>query len=337
MQKMQNLLLLTGGASGEHDVSVASCKNIISLIDKTRYNIISILIQKDKTWISDDGDIWHLHKNIEGTVLVSDNGKKIAVDIVFPLVLGDVEDGSLPGYFQSLDTPFVGSKLLASAIGFDKICAKRLLQSYGIDVVPFVEYSAGDTYESLCTQLQSKSLFVKASRSGSSLGAACVRNQQQFEEAIANAQQYDQHILIEKHLNGVRELFCCILEDLALPKLILSDIAEAIYSTEFYDYEAKYSMNNSAEKKMPADISDDHAKTIKDWSAKIFRILRCNTFLRVDLFLHENKLYFSEVNTMPAMTPTSLYLKIMEKSGYESAYVINKLIEQASMKEELCF
>lgn len=325
--KQKNLLLLTGGASGEHEVSVKSRNYITQFIDVNTYNVINVLITKDKTWLLESADGKKLECrliNKAGQCLLSVDETKetIAVDTIFPLVLGDGENGELPGLFESLNAPYVGTGVLGSALCFDKISSKYIAIAHGINCVPFAIYEDDTTFENLCSKLNTNKLFIKPSNSGSTLGAGAATNRLEFQAAIAEAQKYDKAVLIEKYLPNVRELFCGVLYDHG--KLVLSAIGEAVYEGACFTYELKYGKDNII---VPAEIEPQIAKQIQEQSIEIFKMLRCQVFARIDFFLYEGQLYFSEVNTIPAMTPTSIFLKLMAGAGYERPYVVNALFD----------
>lgn len=321
---MKNLLLLTGGASSEHEVSVKSRNYIRNLIDPTCYNIIDVLITKDKTWILEaNSAVCHLLNKNNQPVLLDDMGNMQNIHLIFPIVLGDTEDGSLPGLFQSLNVPYVGTRVLGSAICFDKISAKRITASYSINHVPFVEYDIKLTYDDAVKLLNCQKFFIKPSNSGSTLGATEANNKQEFKQAILLAQKYDHRILIEKFLSNMQEVFCSVCE--IDGKLVPSVIGEAVTGGRVFDYNLKYQHNLIR----IADISNTIADKLKQYALQIFHILDCKTFARIDFFVQNEEIYFSEVNTIPAMTETSIFLKLMESTGYKAEYIINQLLESA--------
>ena len=328
------LLLLTGGSSREHEISVKSRNFVLQFIDENKYEIINVLIKKDKTWIFEgtNQECHLIHKSGNCVLLVENH--VVEFDIIFPLVLGDGEDGSLQGLFESLKAPYIGTKVLGSAICFDKISSKYIMQAHAtarelnIKCVPFIEYSDKINFQKACTQLSCTKVFIKPSNSGSTLGANAASNEEQFQKAILDAQKYDNAILIEKYLENVRELFCGIIYSTD-KQPIVSAIGEAFYEAEYFTYELKYGKDNIL---VPAEIDQEIAKQIKEQSVAIFNILRCCTFARIDFFLYQNQLYFSEVNTIPAMTPTSIFLKLMLAAGYNRELTLEMLFQSTLNK-----
>lgn len=323
----KNLLLLTGGSSGEHEVSVKSRNYITQFIDTNTYNAIHVLITKDKTWLLESAcgkkqECRLINQSGQCLLSVDETNETIEIDTIFPLVLGDGENGELPGLFESLNAPYVGTGVLGSALCFDKITSKHLAIAHGINCVPFDVYEEGATFENACIKLNTNKLFIKPSNSGSTLGASIATNQLEFQTAIYEAQKYDKAVLIEKYLPNVRELFCGVMYDHG--KLLLSAIGEAVYEGACFTYELKYGKDNII---VPAEIYQEIVKQIQEQSIQIFKILRCEVFARIDFFLYEGKLYFSEINTIPAMTPTSIFLKLMAGAGYERPYIVNALFD----------
>lgn len=319
---MKNVLLLTGGSSPEHDVSVKSRNFILPLIDKNKFNVINVLIDKSKTWIlADQNQVCHLINKNNVPTLLTEDGQMIEFDLVFPLVLGDAENGMLQGMFEALKVPYIGTGILGSAIGFDKIASKYFALANGVQCNDFGVYD-GENYQHYSQLLNSAKLFIKPSNAGSTFGCKMVSNYDEFEEAILIAKQYDNRIIVEKYLANARELFCGVFYN--GNTLIISEIGEALTSGKVFDYQLKYDHDLV---KAPCDISKDLVEQIKDLSFKLFKILECKTFSRFDFFLHENELYFNEVNTIPAMTPTSIFLKLISASGYNQIDFLTLLFE----------
>jgi D-alanine-D-alanine ligase len=324
---MKNLLLICGGASAESEVSIASCENISSYIDRTKFNVISILILNDKTWVlKETGKLVHvINKNGRGVLLVDDNDyfKEIDIDVIFPILHGKgVEDGQIQGFFETLNIPYVGSKVLSSALCFDKILAKTIVRAHGISVVNFVEYSNEMSYEKVCELLQTKDLFIKPSNSGSTFGVSKASNAEEFDQSIALAKKFDDTVLIEKYLPNVRELFCTIFQD------TVCDIVEVVIQKEFFDFEDKYSETSEAKVLVHKNLEDDLYSRIQTLSLQIFKILRCHNFSRCDFLLSESgELFFSEVNSIPGMGTKSLMLSSFMAMGYDMHDIVSKMIE----------
>lgn len=324
---MKNLLIVTGGASAERDVSIKSCDYVTQFIDRDIYNIIRVTIAKDKTWVLEKNNqpCYLLNKNGK-CVLLDALGNDVLIDLIFPIVLGDAEDGSLQGYFESLSAPYVGNNILSSVLCFDKISSKYIMSSEfgkkeGVLCVPFIVFQEGMTFQEACLQLNSDQLFVKASNSGSTFGVNKVSNEGEFKLAIEDARLYDKDILIEKSLANVREVFCGIISFGG--EFILSSIGEAMVGGECFSYDLKYNVQNLIQ---PAKLNDLAMQKIYEQSIFIFKTLRCNLFARIDFFIYEDDIYFSEVNTVPGMTENSIFLKLMKWADYDEKTVINMLL-----------
>lgn len=321
---IKNVLFLTGGAYAEHEISIISKNNVMQYVNLQKYNVIVVVIGKDRVWRDEKHNIvCHLIKQNENSCLLFEDGSFILIDVVFPLVLGDAEDGGLQGLCESLDLKYVGNNILSSSLGFDKIIAKKLVNSYGINITPFIDYYLTPVgYDEACSILNNNVLFIKPSNNGSTIGCSKVTNALDFCAGVKLAQQYGKFVLIESFLN-VREISCCLFLD------YVSNLSEIVYDSksEFFGYDDKYVIGY--EVITPALIPLHIAEKMLKQSCEIFKILRCNALARIDFFLVGDEIYFNEINTMPAMTPKSSYLRILQNCGYSQDVVVNGLIESA--------
>ena len=230
---MKNLLVLTGGASAERDVSIKSRDHVMQFIDMALYNVILVNILQDKTWILESNNqTSHLLNKNGKCVLIDALGNEVMIDLIFPIVLGDAEDGSLQGYFESLKAPYVGNNILSSVLCFDKISSKYIMscdyaKQAGVLCVPFLVFEEGVSFKEACAHLNTQQLFIKPSNSGSTLGAGKASNDSEFKMAIENAKIYDNAILIEKYMPDVREVFCGIIK-YGQEFILSSDVSKVI-------------------------------------------------------------------------------------------------------------
>jgi D-alanine--D-alanine ligase len=346
-----NVGILFGGKSAEHEVSLQSAKNVIDAIDREKYDITLIGIDKAGGWHINDSSQFLLNgsdprlialnnTNNDVALTPGDKGDKLLcitdgstsdkIDIVFPLLHGTYgEDGTVQGLLKLVNIPFVGAGVLGSAVGMDKDVTKRLLRDAGIPIAKFLSVYVWER-DKLDFQKVSQYLglpfFVKPANAGSSVGVSKVKNEIQFKEAISGAFEFDNKILLEEFIEG-RELECSVLGN---ESPIASRIGEIIAQREFYSYEAKYIDENGAVLEIPAKIPDATAKKIQEVAIKSFRVLCCEGMARVDFFLtKDNRAIVNEINTIPGFTKISMYPKLWEFSGISYRELIDKLIQLA--------
>ncbi len=338
MNKKLKITLLFGGKSAEHEVSMLSAKNVFNALDKNKYEVFLIGIDKTGYWsffedskILSEKSIEKINRNHNG--FLDPNCGKILVDsdVIFPVLHGGTgEDGTIQGFFKLINKPFVGPGVLGSALGMDKDVAKRLLNQAGIATAKFItlrDYENID-FKKIKKQL-GLPLFIKPANSGSSIGVSKVKKESEFTLAIKEAFKYDSKILIEEFIDG-RQIECSILGN---DNPIASIPGEVITTHEFYSYEAKYLDKNGAILEIPAKLNKKISKQIQEISLKTFKVLECFGLSRVDLFLDKKgKIYVNEINTLPGFTSISMYPKLWEASGISYSDLIDKLIELAIEK-----
>ncbi|GGK07851.1 D-alanine--D-alanine ligase [Lentibacillus kapialis] len=343
--------IIFGGKSAEHEVSLQSAKNIVDAVDKDKYEVVLIGIDKQGKWHINDKSSYlineenptliQLNKSNEAVAIVpgetdhqlvkaTDAGMLDQLDAVFPIVHGTLgEDGSLQGMMRIANLPFVGTSVLGSAICMDKDIAKRLLKAAGINVANGVAFSRANrdqvNFDSVKAQV-GVPMFIKPANQGSSVGVSKVSTEVEFAKAIDQAFQYDQKVVIEETLKG-REIECAVLgnED---PKSSVP--GEILPQTEFYSYESKYIDETGARLEMPAQLSEAEVEKLQKTAVEAFRTLECEGLARVDFFLtEEGEVYVNEVNTLPGFTRISMYPKLWELSGVAYPELIDQLIELA--------
>ncbi|CAM4453635.1 MAG: D-alanine--D-alanine ligase A [Legionellaceae bacterium] len=347
MQKIR-IAILCGGQSAEHEISIRSARNIINALDKNRFDIHIISIDKKGEW--------HLENSLQTLLMDNQSGENLGllpgkknelfvdatqhktlpeIDVVFPVLHGPQgEDGTVQGLLKLANIPFVGSDVLGSAICMDKDVSKRLMRDAGLPISQFLVYhrkeKASIQFSTLVKQL-GLPFFVKPANLGSSIGISKVANEHAFEKAIDLAFTYDHKIIIEEYIQS-REIECSILGN---EDPIASIPGEIVPHLEFYSYEAKYLNDQGASMKIPADLPQDGIKYIQELSIKAFEILGCSGMARVDFFYTPNhKIYINEINTIPGFTNTSMYPQLWEASGISYAALIERLIQLAFEKFE---
>ena len=328
---MIKLGIVYGGVSTEHDISVMSAKSVIENLDKEKYEIHEIYINKYGKWyevIDDEKEeiynlIWTLKK----------------LDVVFPVLHGlGGEDGTIQGMLEMLQVPYVGCKVLASSVGMDKVYTKIIFEKAGIPEAPYVYIKKKENgyiivnenfkeeefkVESITKKLNYP-MFVKPSNSGSSVGVKKATNNEELKMAIENAGQYDNKILIEQGINA-REVECAILDG---TEVRASTVGEIISAEEFYSFDAKYNIPES-KTIIPADISKEQIEQIQKLAIRAFKAIDGRGLARADFFIEKdtNKIYINEINTMPGFTKISMYPKLFEAVGITYTELLDKLTE----------
>lgn len=342
--------ILFGGKSVEHEVSLQSAKNIIEAINKDKYELVLIGIDKQGKWHLNDSSKYILNENNPKLIQLNSSGNNVGlipgnkenlvttnnlssignIDVVFSVIHGTTgEDGVLQGFLKLAEIPFVGPSILASSVCMDKDVTKRLLRDSGIPVSDFLTFDRSKRNSISFEEVSSKlglPLFIKPANSGSSVGISKVKTKEEFQPALNEAFKYDRKILIEEFVKG-REIECSVMGN---EEPIASVAGEIVPQHEFYSYDAKYIDANGALTRIPAHISDEELKRVQEMSVKAFKVLGCEGMARVDFFLTEDsKLYINEINTIPGFTKISMYPKMWEASGISYPDLIDKLIQFA--------
>jgi D-alanine-D-alanine ligase len=351
-----NIGVLYGGRSGEHDVSLCSAASVFSALDRNKYEITAIGIDRDGRWYVQDNPKIILDKNFGKTLSLKKSGKwlvnhfeqknklhlydlknknkEVIIDVVFPVLHGTFgEDGTLQGLLELAMVPYVGADVTGSAVGMDKDIAKRLLNQAGIPVVPSVTVNKQrwqDDSKFIMKNVLDKlglPLFVKPVCTGSSVGVKKVKKKGSLSEAMDFAFQFDTRVMIEKAVD-CREIECAVLGN---EKPVASILGEIVPRHEFYSYEAKYLDPNGAALKIPAEIDKSLATKIRKTAVEGYMALGCSSMARVDFFLDKktNKFYLNEINTLPGFTSISMYPKLWEATGLKYSNLLDKLIALA--------
>lgn len=335
---MQTILIICGGESGEHEVSLQSAHSIASFIPRDRYRPLLVGIDKQGRWLTgdplfenvDDPSRIALAEGLKPAVL-SDrelNGER--VDAVFPIIHGTHgEDGSLQGLLQMQHLPYVGSGVLGSAVGMDKDIMKRLLLHAGLNCVPYeVIYSwqkERPVYQELSERL-GPVLFVKPCNLGSSVGISRIEKDLEFESALQHAFAFDNKVIVEKAIDG-REIEVSVLGN-EHPQASLP--GEIIPGGDFYSYDAKYIDSDKTRLVIPADLSRDSVSRIQAVACRSFQILELSGLARADFFVEaDGRIWINELNTLPGFTKISMYPKLWEASGLAYPELIHRLLQLA--------
>lgn len=330
---MIKLGVIYGGISTEHDVSEMSAKSVIENLNKEKYDIHEIYINKYGKWYEvKDGEQEEIY-NLLWTLK--------ELDVVFPVLHGlGGEDGTIQGMLEMMQVPYVGCGVLASSVGMDKAYTKIVFDKAGIPQAPYIYIRKKDNeyviinenfdeeefkLEKITAKLKFP-MFVKPSNSGSSVGVKKATNKEELKIAIENAGQYDKKILVEQGIDA-KEVECAILDG---KELQTSTVGEIMSAEDYYSFDAKYNIPES-KTVIPAEIKEEQIEAVRKLALKAFKAIDGNGLARVDFFIEKetNKIYINEINTMPGFTKISMYPKLFDAVGIKYSELLDKLIENA--------
>lgn len=343
--------IVFGGKSAEHEVSLQSAKNIVDAIDKSRFDVVLLGIDKQGQWHVSDASNYLLNADDpahialrpsatslaqvpgkhEHQLIDAQNGQPLpTVDVIFPIVHGTLgEDGSLQGMLRVANLPFVGSDVLASAACMDKDVTKRLLRDAGLNIAPFITLTRANRHNISFAEVESKlglPLFVKPANQGSSVGVSKVTSEEQYAIAVDLAFEFDHKVIVEQGIKG-REIECAVLGN---DNPQASTCGEIVLTSDFYAYDIKYIDEDGAKVVVPAAIAPEINDKIRAIAVQAYQTLGCAGMARVDVFLTpENEVVINEINTLPGFTNISMYPKLWQASGLGYTDLITRLIELA--------
>ena len=344
--------LVFGGRSSEHEISCVTAGGVLGAIDREKFDVVPIGITKDGIFVpaEDSTDKWALNKEqlptveFEGKTLTFLPNREIAIngesagkiDVVFPVLHGPFgEDGTIQGFFELLDLPYVGNGVLASAAGMDKEFTKALFEAAGVPVTPHVVIRKSkwmrdpETALEAVKSLGSLPLFVKPARAGSSVGVSKVSDMSSFADAVAKAFEEDDKVVVERAIVG-REVEVAVLEGRNGEPTRVSVAGEIIVKgRDFYDFEAKYLDEDSVDLVIPADLTENELQEMQAIARKAFAAIGGEGLSRVDFFLTKNGFIVNEINTMPGFTRLSMFPSLWKASGIDYKTLITELIELA--------
>lgn len=357
----QKIGLLFGGRSGEHEVSITSARAIASALEqgdnKSKYDVLPVYIDKSGAWQpsnlaqqvltsgkplllkdAEDNEQKETQLATTGFSSLSSAGQSSYsdIDVWFPILHGPYgEDGTVQGLLSLMNVPFVGSGVLGSALGMDKIAMKMAFTQAGLPQVDYVAVNRSQVYSSpcifpkLCDEIEAKldyPCFVKPANLGSSVGIAKVRSRQELEAALDEAASYDRRIVVEAGVNA-REVECAVLGN-DNPKA--SVVGEITFDSDFYDYETKYT-EGAAQLHIPANLPDAIRDRIQAMAIEAFIAVDAAGLSRVDFFYIEatGEILINEINTLPGFTSTSMYPQLWAHSGTPFPQLCDRLINLA--------
>ncbi len=349
MPRKLSLILLYGGRSGEHEISVRSAASIAAALDRNTYDVVPVRIDKKGRWTVDPsimpgngakkpakGARRHLVPDPSVRHLLDAAGQPAErIDVVFPIIHGTYgEDGCLQGLLELADHAYVGSGVLGSSVGMDKVVQKRLLAQADIPIVPFIDFGpeAWATDRKGLTDRIARTLgfpcFVKPANLGSSVGISKAHHLRELGDAVTLALTFDSCIIVEKAVPKAREIECAVLGG-AGPEA--SVLGEVVPSNEFYDYAAKY-VDDRSKTVIPADLPKTLTDRIRRHATDTFSALHSYGMARVDCFVSTESLdvVVNEINTLPGFTSISMYPKLWEASGLSYPALLDRLIGLAT-------
>lgn len=341
----QKLLVICGGQSSEHIVSRMSCTSVMKNLNKEKYEVTLIGIDKEGIWyelkqnqndLSQDGWL--------------DEAKKIPgvfdllrqQDVILPVLHGAFgEDGTIQGLFELANVPYVGCRVLGSSVSMDKIYTKKILQTAGIPQVKSLyvkkkydgqlvvvddHFNESLEIEKIVENKLGFPCFIKASRSGSSVGCYRCNTKEELMDKLIQASHYDRHVVVEECIDCI-ELECAVLGN---DDVVASRVGQIMPHGEFYTFESKYE-DEESKTCIPALVDQSIQDRIRELAIKVFKAVDGHGLSRVDFFLDKktNQVYLNEINTMPGFTKISMYPQLMEDFGISYSELIDRLIQLA--------
>jgi D-alanine-D-alanine ligase len=356
----RRIVLLFGGRSAEHEVSVASARSVIDALDPERYEPIAIGVTKQGRWHllaggpralraavpgalpavgSADGPEVALDQDPGAQTLVGPDGGRTPIDVVFPVMHGPFgEDGSIQGFLEMAGVPYVGSGVLGSALGMDKAVQKIVFRAAGI---PIVDHEVVDEreWEEDPDAVEARGdhlgypLFSKPATLGSSVGVVRVDAPESLRRALETAFRYGRKALLERAVEDAREIEVAVLGNDDPVASVAGEIVP--HGHDFYDYEAKYVDEHGAELVVPAPLDDRTHAEVRRLAVAAFVAVECSGMARVDFFVRPTgEILLNEINTIPGFTQISMYPKLWEASGLSYAELIDRLVDLAIERHE---
>ncbi|MCU1429244.1 MAG: D-alanine--D-alanine ligase [Actinomycetia bacterium] len=350
------VLLLFGGRSAEHDVSCVTAVAVARALDPERYEVVPVGITTDGRWLLAGeaqalldkgrdalpaafevaGEPVQAPTDPSSADLVAVNGEqRVSIDVVLPLLHGPYgEDGTVQGLLDLAGLPYVGSGVLGSAVGMDKVMMKRAFAACGLPQTRYDALRDGADAGAFADRVAAEfgfPCFVKPANMGSSVGVSKAHDPAELGAALALAHSYDEWAVVEEAIVG-REIEVAVLGD-DPPEASLP--GEVVPGAEFYDYADKYE-NGDAQLLAPAPLTDAQVAEARSLAVRAFEACRCDAMARVDFFFEEGGRGFlvNELNTIPGFTPISMYPRLWEVSGLPYPKLIDRLIELALERHE---
>jgi D-alanine-D-alanine ligase len=333
------VLLLFGGESPEHEVSISSARNVYAALDNSKFNVVlGYIDHHGKWWLLDRmGEDVSPHGAPQlapvlgsGSFVTFPSSRVIKPDVILPILHGkNGEDGTVQGLAELLHIPIVGCDVTASSICMDKFATKEILRANDIKIVPYETHHINQPrpdFNKLSMTLGSP-LFVKPSRAGSSVGVSKVYSEEEFSHALDEAHKHSDVALIETGVSA-REVEVAVLGNPPSHKTTVA--GEIKPDGDFYSYDSKYSSGSHSELLIPAPLEPGTMRRIRDMAARAYELLGCRGLARVDFFLtDDDTIYLNELNTLPGFTNISMYAKLWREEGVSYSELIERLINLA--------
>ena len=339
--------LICGGKSGEHEVSLISGENIQKRLDRNKYNVWIIGVDKEGHWhLGSQHDYSENSENVKnarlnlstpivslekwGDLIERKTGQCLAkIDVFFPITHGAYgEDGTLQGILRWMEVPYVGPDVLGSAIGMDKDVSKRLLKEAGLPVTPSITLRKQDTLSfEKAVSILGTPLFIKPSGQGSSIGIKKAIDSDSYEEGLQIGFSHGTKVLVEQFIEA-REIECSVLgnETPEASKVL----GEVVPPDNVYSFHAKYIKTDTAPLIIPAELESEVIEKIRNAAIQTFQTLECEGMARIDFFVKDDGSFFvNEVNTLPGFTNASMYPLLWEASGLPYSELLDRLIDLA--------
>jgi D-alanine-D-alanine ligase len=315
--KKIRVALISGGRSGEHEISLRSAASVRQALDCNRYELVEFFIDKNGRW--------------SPQALKPEPDCNPGIDIVFPMLHGTFgEDGTVQGLLELAELPFVGAGVLASALSMDKVMTKRVCREAGLPVVDFIVAKRGCDVDSLDLPFDYP-LFVKPANLGSSVGISKVKSRASLRQAFEAAASFDSKIIIERGITG-REFECAVIDG---EPVTASIPCEILPSQEFYTYEDKYLLD-TARIELPARLTPEETAEVQRLAVATFEAVCCEGLARVDFLMEAStgQFFVNEINTLPGFTSISMFPKMWEFSGLPYSQLLDRLINLALERAE---
>lgn len=342
MRKLR-VIVLMGGKSPEHDVSLVSGREVVCHLDKRKYEILPVVI-------SADGQRWQLTSTHQillhspARVEKTDHKRRIKkgkallpqgqplplslvakkTDVVFVAMHGSFgEDGTIQGMLELAGIPYTGAGVLASALGMDKPLFRKVVCQKGIPTPKYLVFKKGQDQKIIWKRFKLP-MVIKPSSQGSSVGVSIVHKKKELDNALKKAFSFGPRIIVEEYLRGT-EVTCGVLGN---ENLVALPVVEIVPKTEFFSYEAKYD-EGKCEEIVPARISKKLTKKVQNLAIRVYKSINCRGFGRVDMIIRKDIPYVLEINTIPGLTPVSLFPKEAVAAGISYPQLLDRLIELA--------
>jgi D-alanine-D-alanine ligase len=356
--RKRRVAVLFGGRSAEHEISCVSARSVIDALDPETIEVVPIGITRDGSWhllpgppalpaetgrmieiVAAAGTAVELAVESGTRELVAADGSRRPIDVVFPVLHGPRgEDGAVQGMLELAGVPYVGAGVLGSAVGMDKALQKTLFAAAGLSVVPYEivrEPEWKEDPEGASARIAGLGfpVFTKPSTLGSSVGILKVHGPDELAAGLGEAFRYGRKAVVEKGLEGIREVECGVLGNDDPVASVAGEIVPTGH--EFYDYDAKYLDEQGAQLLIPADLKPDVMEQVQRMAVTAFCAIECAGMARVDFFLRgDDEVWINEINTIPGFTHISMYPKLWQASGLSYPDLVERLLDLAVERYE---